>query len=411
MRNRSSAQVAIAIAVVGSALPATVAHAQDLRSGETFLDVPSALFVPTPLRLGTATATIGVDTRLEYDSNIYAQASDEKDDFKLLVNPYVALVRSGGTLQLSARAVGNFRRYFQYDRENAEAGEVAAGATWTPSAADKVTAEASWSRVVEDRGEPEARVATLIGPRKLNVLNGDLSYTRQGARFGVMVRGTASRSRYLSDLDDDRELDNYGVLGRVLVRATPLINGFVEGFVSKRDYRITPVGSPDRDSSTYGGRVGVAVDPGGTVRGEAAVGLYRFDPKDSSIEARTRLSAQVSMTYSPQTRTAITLDGFIGNVATYRIGVQSREDMRFRLGVQQEIRHNLRGEVGLVYRRSQFFGAGDVQKIYGVTGELEYSLNRRIAIAADVRYAKRASSNPFDEFERIRAGLVLRLHY
>ena len=87
MRNRSSAQVAIAIAVVGSALPATVAHAQDLRSSETFLDVPSALFVPTPLRLGTATATIGVDTRLEYDSNIYAQASDEKDDFKLLVNP------------------------------------------------------------------------------------------------------------------------------------------------------------------------------------------------------------------------------------------------------------------------------------------------------------------------------------
>ena len=46
-----------------------------------------------------------------------------------------------------------------------------------------------------------------------------------------------------------------------------------------------------------------------------------------------------------------------------------------------------------------------------MTGQLEYSLNRRVAIAADVRYAKRASSNPFDEFERIRAGLVLRLHY
>ncbi|WP_084465839.1 outer membrane beta-barrel protein [Sphingobium quisquiliarum] len=410
MKARSTARAAIAIAVAGG-LPAVAAHAQDLRSGKTFLDVPEAVFVPTPLRLGSATATIGIDGKLEYDSNIYAQPSGEKDDFKLLVSPYVEVVKPGSRLQLSARAAGSVRRYFKYERENAEAGEVALGAVWTPSAADKLTANASWSHVIEDRGEPEGRTVTSIGPRKLNVLDGDLSYSRQGARLGFMVRGSASRFRYTSDFDEDRDIDNYALLGRVLVRAAPLLNGFVEGFVSKRDYRITPPGFPNRDSTTYGGRVGVSIDPGGTVRGEAAVGLYHFNPKDPLIEARTRLSAQASLTYSPQPRTAITLDGFIGNVATYRTGAQSREDMRFRLGVQQEIRHNLRGEAGLVYRRSKFFGAGDVQKIYGVTGDLEYSLNRRVAIGADVRYSKRTSSDPFDEFERVRAGLTLRLHY
>jgi hypothetical protein len=412
MRERIAAPAALMLALAGSMLPSTAAFAQDLQSGETFLDVPPALFVATPLKVGSATVTIGANARLEYDSNIYAQASNEKDDFKLLLRPYVQLVRSGGTLELNARAVGDFRRNFKYGSENAEGGEIAAGANWALSAADKIAAAASWQRIIEDRGEPEGRTGPALGPRKINVLDGDLSYTHQGARIGFMVRGTASRFRYPSALDENRDLDNYGALGRVLVRVSPLMNGFVEGFVSKRDYRLGATAiEPDRDSNTYGGRVGASIDPGGLIQGEVAVGVYRFDPKDPLIQARTRLSAQVGLTYSPQPRTAITLDGFVGNVATYRTGVQSREDMRFRLGVQQEIRHNLRGEVGLVYRRSKYFGTSDVDKIYGVTGDLEYALNRRVGLAVNARFSKRSSTDPLDDFERVRAGLELRVHY
>lgn len=408
----TAAQAALALFLAGTLLSGTAAQAQDLQADTPAVDAPDALFVPTPIILGGATLLIGADTRLEYDSNIYAQAFDEKDDFKLLFRPYIDLSRKSGTLELNARIDGDYRKYFQYDSEDAAGGKVAGGLNWAPSASDKVSVDASWQHIIEDRGEPEGRTAPSLGPRELDALVGDLSYTHQGARLGFMVRGTAARYRYDSAVDESRDLENYGVLGRVLMRVSPLMNGFVEGFASERDYRVVPLpGELNRDSHTYGGRVGVAIDPGGTIRGEAAVGVYRFDPKDPLIEARTRLSAQVGLIYSPRPRSAVTLTGFIGNVATYRTGVQSREDMRLRLGLSQEIRHNLRGELGLVHRRSKYFGTGITEKIYGATGELEYSLNRRIALAVNARLSKRTSTDPLDEFERARAGLEVKVHY
>lgn len=408
----SASDAAVALILIYGAMPVTTASAQDLQATTPVLDAPEALFVPTPLRVGGAAIEIGANTRLEYDSNIYAQAFDEKDDFKLLFRPYVDLVRKGSALELTARAEGDFRKNFKYQSEDAAGGKVEGGLNWTPSASDKLGAAASWQHIIEDRGEPEGNTDPRIGPRELNALDGDLSYTHQGARIGFAVRGTASRFRYTRRIDENRDLDTYGGLGRVMMRVSPLMNAFVEGFTSKRDYRRTPqLGELDRDSRTYGARTGVAIDPGGTIRGEAAFGVYRFDPTDNRIKGRTRLSAQVGLVYAPRPRTAITLDGFIGNVATYRTGVQSREDMRFRLGVQQEIRHNLRGELGLVYRRSKYFGTGLTEKIYGLTGELEYAINRRIAIAANARYAKRSSTDPLDEYDRTRAGLELKIHY
>src|SRR3546814_12135427 len=59
------------------------AHAQDMDASEPLQGEPAALFEPTPLSLGSATVRIGGSARLEYDSNIYAQAFGEKDDFRL----------------------------------------------------------------------------------------------------------------------------------------------------------------------------------------------------------------------------------------------------------------------------------------------------------------------------------------
>jgi hypothetical protein len=85
--------------------------------------------------------------------------------------------------------------------------------------------------------------------------------------------------------------------------------------------------------------------------------------------------------------------------------------MRFRLGVIQEIRHNLRGQIGILYRRSKYFGTPITDNLYGLTSELEYAVNRRIGVAATARFSKRDSKDPLDEFDRVRGGLELRFHY
>src|SRR3546814_7314229 len=51
---------------------------------------------------------------------------------------------------------------------------------------------------------------------------------------------------------------------------------------------------------------------------------------------------------------------------------------------------------------SSDLGVDDTDHLYGVTGELEYAVNRRVAVAGIARFSKRDSSVPLDEFDRVR---------
>lgn len=393
-------------------LPIAPAAAQDMPQAAPILEAPADIFLPTPLVIAGAQVEIGTNARLEYDSNIYAKAFGTKDDFKILVRPFINATHDGGTVQLTARAAGDFRRFFKYSKENANGGEVRGGINWVPSATDKVTFGGGWQHVIEERGEPEGRVITSIGPRQLNHVDTSLLYAHQGSRLGFSLRGTFDRYRYTQMVDERRNLDNYAIVGRVGSRITPLMNVFVEGFATKRDFAFgSAIAEFDRDSTTYGARAGIGIDPGGTLRGEAAAGIYRFDPKDLRIGRRNGLSAQASLVFQPRARTAFTLDAYTGNVATYSTGSQTRTDTRVTFGIQQEVRHDLRWQAGAVFRRSRFYGTGLSQNLYGGTGQIEYAVNRRIILAITGRFAKRTSDDPIEDFERFRGGLELKIHY
>lgn len=376
------------------------------------LDIPEDVFIPTLLDIGGAMVEVGGTARAEYDSNIYAQEFDEKSDVKLVFQPYVSVRKTGSQLELYARAEATYRQYLKYDTENAVGADVRTRVAWSPTQSDRVILLGGWQHGIEDRGEPEGRTTTSIGPREFDTFDADLSYAHQGARFGVSVRGTAQTYRYDNLIDQNRNLNTYGLIGRGSYRLSPLLSGFLEGFINKRDFAPT-VGESDldRDSNTYGARAGVAIDPGGTLRGDAAFGVYRFDPNDQRLEGRTGLSAQVGLIFQPFIRTAFTLDGFVGNVATYQAGARSREDTRVRVGVQQELRHNIRWQSSLIYRRSRYFGTGITQNIYGATFEIEYLINRRFIVGGTLRYTNRDSTEPLDGFSRFRGGVTLKFHY
>lgn len=391
---------------------APIAMAQELPTAVSVLDLPEDELRPTRINLAGASVTLGGVATAEYDDNIYAQAFSETDDFKMILQPFVDIRYSAGALEMSSRIEGNFRRFLQNSTENANGGQVQSKVAWAPTATDRLVLLSGYLHGIEDRGEPEASTDTRIGPRQFDNLNADLSYSHQGSRIGFSVRGTADTFRFSRAIDQTRDLDSYAVIGRVNYRVGALADAFVEGFVNKRDFAPTfGEGGLDRDSNTYGGRIGVAIDPGGTLRGEAAVGVYHFDPSDGRLDKRTGFSAQASMIFQPTSRTAFTLDAFSGNVATYQIGASSRDDTRVRLGVQQELRRNLRGQASAIYRRTKYFGTGLTQNIFGGLVELEYIVNRRVIVAGTVRYTNRDSSAPLDSYARLRIGISLKLQY
>jgi|UniRef100_UPI0035CAD984 hypothetical protein len=391
---------------------AGTAAAQDLPPAAPLLEVPESLFLPTSLTIGGAPVQIGGAIRFEYDSNIYAQATNPVDDEKLLFRPYVAVLPTPGRVQFSGIAEGDIRKFVGHRSEDAAGGNVHTTIAWMPSSTDTVALVSGWQHVIEDRGEPEGLTTRTTGPRQLDIIDADLSYAKQGPRLGFSLRGTAAASRYTAAIDRNRNLNTFSLVGRTSYRLGPVVNTFVEGFVTNRDFVVAPSGEEAQgDAHTYGGRLGISLDPGGALHGEVGAGIYRFRPDAPQRAGRNGLSVQAALVFSPWARAALTLDGFVGDVATFQTGAQSRQDQRIRIGVQQEVLHNFRWQTSLVYRRSRYYGTSLTDTIYGAIFEADYAINRRTEVGLLVRYATRDSTAPLSEYSRLRIGIDLKGHY
>ncbi|ANI77551.1 hypothetical protein EP837_01117 [Sphingobium sp. EP60837] len=396
---------------VATAALISPAAAQELDRATPLLEAPSE-YDPVPIQLGRIAAFVGADARLEYDSNIYALPSNEIDDMRFTASPWVNLQMKDDTLDLGLQARAVVRRYFDNKTENSESGSVRFNGVFKLSGSDSISGQAGWLRLVEERGEPEGLSITNIGPRKYDQLRGELGYTHEGARITLGLKGGVLHNNALRSIDAERDYNQYTGSARVGYRVSGIITTFGEVFIAAREFRL-PVDSSgiDRDSKTYGARGGVSFEPGGLIRGEAGIGVFRFEPDAATQDSRTGLSVSAALTYTPTPRLVITLDGFRGDVATVRSGAQSRTDTRLRLGFQNEIYHNLRWQGAVIYRRSSFLGSAQHERTLAGLLELEYLLNRNIAFAITGRLASRNSTIDLDDFDRSILGGEIRFQY
>jgi len=386
------------------------ALAQRMDTVASAIEPPAAEYQPQGVRIGPVLAYPKFDVGVLYDDNIYTRETNKIDDAKLIVAPEVSATYDGGNVVVNGRAHAEFRRFFSQTSENSTAAGASSRVAWRPSGLDQLAAEGGWERVVEDRGDPEARNFIGSGPRLIDAYTSELDYRHDGTRIGYGLRGSVARFDNVAAIDAERDFTAYSLVGRGTYRLSGTTSLLVSPFYTLRNFSLpTDSSGVDRDSTSYGARAGVALDPGGVLHGEAAVGMFRFDPEDPTLKGRTGLSVQASLIYQPDERLAITLDAFRGDVVTVRIGASTRVDTRFQLGIQQEARHNLRWQSAIIYRKSKYIGGTDERTLGGLF-EAEYLVNRYIGIAASLRYSDRNSALPGEDFERFRAGLTLRLH-
>lgn len=398
---------AISLGVLASAPVA----GQELDRATPLIEAPKE-YSATSIRVGTGALYMGVDLRGEYIDNIYALPDNRIGDFRLTGIPRASLTFDNDRFRLVTRTQAAIRRYADNKTENSVGGLVAMDGAWQLSQADTLSFGSVLARTVEDRGEPESLRNPAASPRKSNVLTGELGYRHQGGRVVFASRATGMRNNSLRTVDRERDFTQWSLQGRAGLRASGTFHVFGEGFATLRNFDLaTDRSGVNRDSQTFGARGGMEFDPGGFIRGEAAVGIFHFNPEDSSLDSRTGISTSASLIYQPRERLAFTLDAFSGDVATVRTGAQARTDTRIRFGIQQEIYHNLRWQAGLVYRRSKYIGSSTSERTFGGIVEVEYLVSRRMAIALQGRHSNRDSTIPVDEFRRNSIGLELRLQY
>ncbi|MET0365212.1 MAG: outer membrane beta-barrel protein [Sphingobium sp.] len=390
----------------------TPLQAQQVDRPPSVLDFPDQQYRPYGLRLGRIMLYPELVTRLEYDSNIYAKEANRLGDWKAVVMPAVSAQYDAGAVKVRADASATVRRMFKYRTENSTAALANLQVGWQPNGGTSLQASGGWRRIVEDRGDPEARAATDIGPRLINMYRTELRLTQNVGRLDFDVRTSFERLDHLSALDLERDHDIYAASGRLRYRVSGLVGVFGQAFISRRDFKLAFDSSGfNRDATTYGARGGIAIDPGGLIRGDMGFGVFRFDPSDPQLRARNGLSVDGSLISQPTPRIAVTLDGFRGDVATLRRGASSRTDTRIQLGAQVEARHNLQLEAGVFYRLTKFVGTPVTQRIVGVRGEVEYLISNRVSLGLNAAYGDRTSDDPTEDYKRIRAGVTFRLRF
>src|SRR3546814_19393498 len=107
-----------------------------------------------------------MDVRGEYDSNIYADETDEVDDFVLVAAPRVRFDLNNDLLKWRTDAFATLRRHADNTSENSTAFGETTDITSRPCAISTLGGGLGFARHVEDSAAPESRTLTDIGTRR-----------------------------------------------------------------------------------------------------------------------------------------------------------------------------------------------------------------------------------------------------
>lgn len=409
------ARLFAAAAVLPPLLVATEAYAQAREIGSTAPAVyadDEEYRIP-PKRLGGLSVSFNAEAKIEYDDNVYAEPSGKDGDVRFEFLPRIQVSTSPGPLTAKVDASGMIRRFGRLSSENVETGLVDGSVRWALGKSSTASGRLFWQRSAEERGDPESNIGALFGPRITNILGSELRYRTDSGRILVDLEATATRYDALPQRDADRDFSGYTARATLGLRTTSTVFVTAMGFASRRDFRLDLTSSGiKRNSSTYGGRLGLDIQPGGVIEGNISAGIFRFDPDDPMSSSKTGISVSGSLQYRPRRRTAVLLTAFRGDAATFRSGALQRTDTTAKLGVQQEVRHNLLFTPTVGYRMTRYNGSGQEQRTLTGSGELEYIFSRNMSVAANVSYSDRHSDDDFDDnFKRFRGGLSLRLRF
>lgn len=393
--------------------PAVSASAQEIGSTAPGVLADDSEYRQDPVSIGPFTLEVGGEAQIDYNSNVFAAPIGAESDVVARIRPYAELTLVAGPLTTILSTRLDLRRYADFATEDADAASVLLTTRWSPQAGETFYASGLVDRVIEDRGDPESRQVQGIGPRLYRITGGTAGYTRSGSRFLAEVVGDIQKVDALALIDDDRDYQTYS--GRMTLGFRPGGKFYFTGtgYYTRRNFRLPEaVSNIDRDVSTAGALLGIRFADGSLIEGSVGAGIFRLTADDPARDGRTGFSMQGQLAYRADQRTAIRLNLFSGDVASFRSGGSTRIDTTIGLVVEQEIRHNLLGSAGLEWERSNFSGStsGD-QDRWRAKGELEYLFNRRLSAFGRASYSTRSSDDPLDEYSRFQTGAGVRLRF
>ena len=396
------------------------AYAQALKSGGGSLEV-SEEYASKSYSFKGFQYSVGTAINTFYNSNVYADKTNEQDDLIYVIQPKVTLNKDIGNLNLAFNGAGKIYRYQNFSKENKEEYNLSLLGLYASAPSWSVPLGLSTNRVVRARGTPDSNGAPLDAP-VINTSELFFGLNKTFNRVGVGLKGQYSRV----DFSDSALLSNpttpiiYSDGNRDIYTGTlSLSYDLVRDSSAKSNYKFftnLSVGQHDFDKNAYtaggfNGRnrdkisqsilSGLDVNYKNFVFGKVGVGYSSAEYDDSTLNSQEALIAEANLSY------IINPKFILGTTVDRRINIDEIVQGNYEFSTSYELQHNLYLNSSLLYSTYEFTDIAREDKDYGIETDLIYYQGPNWSGGLDLGYYWHDSTNAANEYDRYVIGLRL----
>lgn len=415
--------VKVAVGLFAAAFLGNVAYAQapDREAGSerrSVLQKPRPDYDPLGAHVGSFLLLPSVDVQESYDTNVYATASNEKQDFYTTVRPEVQLKSDWSNHALAFQASGDMKRYNERVTENVTNYATSVQGRLDVLRDSYLMAGAGYQFLHEDRSSPDA--ASTRKPVEYSVTSGNVGYSHERGVLGGRVNFYADSYDYkngvngsgASVLEDDRDRVEYRAVPRLSYEIVRNYNAFIETAFNWRDYSRARDGNGfNRDSHGYAINLGTAIDLTQVINGEVFAGYINQDYDDARLKTASGFGFGANLLWNITDLTSLRLAAAHTAEETTVSGASSYVQSLFRVNVEHELRRNILLTGVLGYTNQDYQGVSRSDDLYTAGVGLRYLLSRNLSARLDFLYSERNAGLATANFDRALTTAGLRLQF
>ena len=358
-------------------------------------------YAPLGLRVGNVVITPTIGQYLGYDDNPNRLPRDRKPSAMSQTEAEIGIQSDWSRHELSGQLRGAYSDYFSDPHANRPEGQGNLRFRYDVSRDTQADIEGHY-RIDSQRMTSPDLGGNLLSSRPLTYSEGaSVGVTQRFNRVLASLRGTIDRYDYENPLlpsggvldQGDRNMTQYGLLGRLGYEVHPGFIPFVEVGVDTRQYdRKFDNSGYARSSDGLMLRGGMTFELTRLLTAEFSAGAARRDYQDKRLGAQTAPVADATLTYrlTPLTTIRARMSSSFDETAV--AGSNGIRYLQGGLEIEHALRRNLILTAGLRASDSKYQNVAIEEKGLGAFLRAEYRLNRNVALRASYAYDQIRSS-------------------
>jgi len=371
---------------------------------QSVLQHPRPDYDPVPITIGSFELFPSVEAGYAYDSNIFAEHSNGRDDHIATLRPAASVFSNWNRHAIAATAFGDLNFYKSHQNENFNNFVTGIEGRYDIMPETWLSTRLGYQHLAEPRSSPNA--VSGSEPTTFNVANGGLTAYRGIGKVKVGADYDLKRFIYndtpasLGLIDNShRDRTTHEIGPRVVYDLTENLKPYIKGHYNWRVYD----NNHTRQSEGYDAVVGATADFGGITSADLFVGWMSQDFKNFTLDNKTndalkiggRLEWNVTglttlVLEADRTIEETTIDNFNSFVATGGSAT-----------LTHELRRNILLEGNFAFTRDDYNGLGSREDDNIETGAgVRWLINRYLYSDLVYSYNKRMSDEEASDFSR-----------